>query len=1401
MSSSNRPVRRRLNLRALVVMVIALVVIVGGFFGYRAYRQSHEGAMYLSEAKKRLELDQPNLAIQYLNRYLEINGDDADALDMKAKILADSARNVEEAIAALPIHNQVLGLDAKNPKRQETRKRLVELTLKIPGRERAAETLARELIEKGGGNDPRAHWLLATAISSGRVDGDMDAFKESAAELEKALKLAPDDVDVAEQLATLERDKLNDAARGKQVLDNMVNGLAKAPAKLALAHLARARYFASGGQLDRGAEEIEKALKANPDDLEVRLMAADAANQRGDTAAAHRHLDAIPKANRNELRIKLLEGMVELNERRPDAAIESWRTGLIQTGGSNADLTWRLAQVLLEMGRVEEAEPLIAQYRRLSGGDEPDFYFKYLSAYALLVRDRANEAIKDLEAIRYKAPKGLEGRLFHLLGQAYEKVSDTAKALQAYRQATKANSHWSTPWIAIANLEGNEHLAEARRTLEQGLALSPGDPALSINLALVVLRQQLLIAKEDRNWGNVEKVLEVAHKLAPSSAEVALVEADYYLASDRPDDAMRVLKDMSKKNDRSSPLWIAQANLLNRLGRTSEALEAVRQGLAKIPDAGLYVIRASIFLSQGHIKEARSTLLDSLSRVAAEQQYQIWKALGELYTNQADFPNARHAYEEWARLQPNSAQPRIALLNLAIRQGDEAAMKAEIEAMRKIGGEDAPYWRIAKVESLLRDRSGEPPDPAQQAAGFTEAGRIIAEIQAQQPHSPTGYVLEGQLLEKQGKTDEAIAAYKKASTKRGGSIAMGPLVQLLVREGRDDELTRLRSSSPLTTADFERLATAQALQAGDKARAEHLANMIVQGDPKALDLRVWQAQVLDKLGKPKDAEASLKKLVQQHPDSPTALLQLLMLQASRKEMKDARETIEMIRGRVKSNRPELLMAQCFRAIDDFDQADNQLQAALKKYPEDLSVLSAAVKLYEQMGRIGDVEAALRQILKVDPQLSWATRTLALSLANHPGDRAAWDEAVKLIGASSRSDDSPDDRMTRAQILAKGPDLKTRQDAVVILEELASELPNAAIVHETLARQLSDLGQLDKARPHAEKAAGENASPDTILFYAGILYGLKAYDEADRQLDRLTSLDPNNLAVAELKAKALIGKGQGKEGAALLEKAFNARQPGPETVALGEKLSGLLLRMSQPEAAERVARRIGTMSPKGAAVCAMFLGGQGKNDEAATFLQKAAQGGAPGDAGEAAMTLAFAPKPDPRWVGLADQYLAQALKVKPDAPNLLQSLARVRYLQGKYPEQIALFRNLLKSKPNDRMFLNDMAWTLSENLDQPKEGLERANELIDRVGGQPYLLDTRGVILTRLGRYDEAIKDLEAASNAVPNGPFLYHLARAYLKKGNNESFQKTRARTKEAGLRPDQLQASERADWDEVMGR
>ena len=1391
---------RRLDLRHAIVLGVLVLAIVPGLFALKAYQDAHSRSRLLDEVDKRIEQKQPHLALGYLNRYLELNPNDIDALELKGKILAESVQNEFQAQEAIQLLTRVIGKEPDNPKRQESRRRLIELNLRSPGRARAAEAVARDTIRRGA-DDAKIHRQLAQALEATATIGDIETLEAAVNEYREAERRDPGDVESAERLARLYQSRLNESSKALTVLDALLATNQEKPENLAKTYMARARFFTAMNDPDRAANELKQAVIIEPAGLEVRLLSAEAATHRGETAEARVHLSAIPPGSRDDLRIKLIEGLIELDEQRPDEAIQSWRLGLLQTGGNNLELTWRLAHVMLEIGRVTEADVLIAQYRRLIGGDEPNPRYRYLAGYSLLKKSRIGEATAELEAIRYKVDKPLEPHLNFLLGQCYESAREETKAIEAYRKSAELSTRWNAPWLAVARLQVAERSDEAYATLEQALAAIPGDAQLLAAQAQVLWQQQARRPPDKRSWAEFERVVERAQRSAPNSLELVLVRADQLMATNHPEDALALLSAASRLNPRSVPLWQALANGLRRLNKLSTALAVLDQATASVgPQAGFIVTRAQILNAQGHAKAAKTALQEGATKVPPTQRLAIWKALGEFALGQSDTTGAVQAYREWSRLQPDNPEPRVTLLDLALATGDDIAIRAEVEGMKEVGGPNSPYWRMARVQELLRDHPNEPPDAPRDTRRLIEAAGLVDEVLAVQPKWPLGYLLQGRILEKKGDLENAMVAYEQALDLKGGQLALNPLLSLLIRTQRDDDLARVRRKVATLPRDLERLATVQALKLGDKERAEMLAAQLVQGDPQGLDVRVWQAQVLNALGKPKEAEASLRNLIAEQTAEAAPWAQLLMLQISQKQTAEAAATMERMKANVKTDRPELLWAQCYRALGDVRKADASYAEALAKWPGDVAVWSAAIAYYEQMGYRAEAEEALRHVRTIDPALGWATRKLAALRATHAGDRAAWDEALALIGPEPRPDDVPEDAMVRAGVYSLGPEPRHRQTALKILEDLSGELPNAAPVHQLIARLLLSAGQVDRARAQAAKAAeSESATVESVLLYAGTLLASKEYDKAGQQLDRLAKVDPDSLPVAELRARILAAKGQSAQAAAGLESAFAARINAADGRAVGEKMVHLLLELNQPEAAERIARQVGRLGPKGECLLAEFLATRGRADEAVERLRAADQAGDHLAAGSAALTIAGLAEADPRWRVLADEFLTAARKQSPDSFEVIQRLALLRRLQDRHEEEVTLYETLKTLKPTSYLFLNNMAWALSEDLDRPKDGLVQANEAVARIGSEPHILDTRGVIQTRLGNLDEAIKDLEAAAQGLPSGTVYFHLARAYQRKGRLKAFQDSLDRARKLGLRPEQLQVTERADWKNMV--
>jgi tetratricopeptide (TPR) repeat protein len=1110
--------------------------------------------------------------------------------------------------------------------------------------------------------------------------------------------------------------------------------------------------------------------------------------------------------------------MIEFREQRADEGVQSWRAGLIQTGGTDADLTWRLARVLINIGRIGEAQPLMAQYRRLAGGTEPNAEYRYLEALVNLRAGRAKEALATLEPMRDKLTRSTQlAPAQHLitLGDAYAAARDEARAIDTYAEAAKMAGVGSQPWMSIARIhQAADRPAEAIKALEDGLAAAPGDAGLLVALAQALRLRELVKPKERRDWAEFEGRLRQAEQAAGDTAEVALLRADYLADRGQLDDALKRIEAAVARAPRSAGPWIARVNALVRLGLADEALNVLDEAAKAAGDNATFrTARARLLLRRGEPRMAFEALSAGLASVPADQRPLLHRALGEFHQGRSDFKAARSEYDEWARLQPESIEPRLALLNLANAMQDGPGMEAQAEAIRKVVGPDAVIGKVARAEVLLNLKPRSPDGRSgEDKARLDEVEKLVAEIKAAAPRQASGSLLEARLMARLGRANEEIDAYKAALDLRGGQVALKPLVLLLVKARRDPELAEVRQKVANVPMDVDQLASAILLQQGDTARAEELVDQMITGNPEAFDAAVWKVKILNTLGKPREAEEVLRQLTLSQPKNPSTWVSLLMFQASRGEIAEARKTLETMKTRADSNRKELLWAACYRALGMRPEADEAFAAALKLWPDDPGVGQIAIDYYETTGRPELAEVALRHLMSIRPGLDWGRRRLALNLSARVNNPTALSEALNLLGPPGPAE-SPEDRQLRAVILSRSADPKHRAEAIGILEALTAEVVNPAKLHEALARSLlasseqarvaGDMATADADRArglgHAAKAAaGENAPADVILFNAVLRLQEKDIPGAQAGLARIEKTDPKALPTVELKARILHAEGKDPEAESLIRAAFAARKAAPDALASGVGLLKLLMALNRPEAAEALGAELAETGPRGRIAFAEFLAVRGKVQQAREQLELASKAGAVDEATRASLNLAN--DLGGGWVDQTERLLGLALKGKPESLELLQMQAYLRHVQRDYSAEINTYQDILAKNPSNLLFLNNMAWTLSEEMGRGQEGFEQVERAIAKVGRQSHLIDTRGVILLRLGRIPEAIKDLEDAAGMLPTGPIYYHLARAYKMAGRQADSEKYCGLARKAGLRPEQLQPSERDEAAKLIG-
>ena len=1409
----------RVNLRALIFLLalVILTPIVG--FGLWSYQGHRLRRVALDQAKALADEGQVERSLINIGHLLQEWPDDIEALDLQARLLTDTVQTPDQALEAAKVQDHLLRLDPVGPARQQNRARLVELYLafadavrytstrretaidRFEGRYRVAVKIAEQRIAFGA-DDAESHRLLAQALEGVSLSGDAAALSAATDQYELALRRDPRDSVSAERLALILLEKRNDPSAADKIIEALLN----ADPESVTTRLVRHRYFRKTQREDRARAELEAAARLAPGDIRVRLTAAGDAIQRRDVADARKHLNAIPARYDKDKRVLIFRGQLDLAEQHPDEAVEEWRRGLLLSGGNDRDLTCRLVHVLILQGRLDEARPLLDQYERLETHETTPM-IRFLNGLLKERTGRPAAAIVDLEAARAEIDEVTMIEVELVLGRCYEAINDQNKALLCYRRAVEAAPTSAVARRSLARQLGKKSREKAAEELEKALKRIPNDSNLLGDLAANYLAIQLTRPAEERDVGPVLALVERGEKLGLDPLAILKLRAEALSISGHLDQALGLLEAASKGPLKGQEeVWLLWATGLIQSGQSPRALRvldrATDPGLAG-DHLALRLARAKLHVQAGHAREARALLTDRPESLPPDERAALAGARADLLHNLGDLRAAREACIEWGKLARNDPQPGLKLLAIAQTEGvdGEETSKIGLELLRAVGGDEEPYSLAARgFDLLLSNRQ----KSETHSTRLKLAEELSARLQKMAPDLPVSYLLRGIIKERNHQTDDAIADYRMALGGNTSTVALSRLIDLFTRLKRYRDLALLKREYGSSTA-IDQLSASAFLGIGDSEGASRMIAQVVESAPDDVQVRSIQARILGDAGQTQEAERSFQALIERNKNLPEPWLALLEFQKARGLKEQAARTLELARTSYEGENPELFQARCRSIAGDPKEAARLFGLAIARSPNDPSVLRFAAEFEEASGRLDGAENLLRKAIKLDGSVSWARRRLALLLSVH-NDRRSWDEAWSLLAPdSSRGADDPEDRLIRATLLERSPYKARRAEAtpelIALAEDLPSNQPIAVEARGRLARSYLDANRPDEASRVIEPVAeGSNASnPSTLALLVEALARSGKLDEATSKLAELTSLEPKSARTACCRAWLHQARGRKPEASATLENAFQESKDLADPAESGMMLYRLLLNFGDFEAAERVARQIVDARPRDGWLLARLQNFRGNYPAALQSSRVADDAGGGKDAISVLVELAATPRADEavrREAGaLAESILART----PNDPDLVLMIGSLKHREGKYDEEGRLYSGALRANPSHENLLNNWAWILSEFLDRPAEALTKVDQAIRSGGRNPSFCDTRGVILTRLGRFQDSINDLEEAVRDTPSPTRLFHLARASLKGGDPEKHRKYRDLARKASLDPSMLDPRDRGDFDAVM--
>jgi tetratricopeptide (TPR) repeat protein len=516
------------------------------------------------------------------------------------------------------------------------------------------------------------------------------------ADIERALQLAP-----ANEEAILFRAGMyaNDGDLDKATA-LVSGGLARSPASVDLKE-ALVNLYQASKQPGKAEEQLRALVAQKPQEPQFRYEIATLYTQENKPDEAERELrEAVKVFNSDDARLRLV-GF--LSARRDVATGEKALRDFITANPTDYDLRLALGTLLQGSGKTNDAERAYGEIIHDDGTGPAGLIARDRTAAIQMARGQYSDALKLVDEVLQNSPRdtmalAARGEIDLARNDPSSAISDLRAALRDQPQAVALHQLLAKAYVA----NGNPALAE--ESLRAAVEQIPANIQLHLDLAALLLQTQ----RVDQGM----KLLEETAQTAPQDPYVREALARAYLAK-RDFPSARTTAENLKSLRPDSPVGSYLAGLAARgQNQLDDAQKEFTHALALQPQSSdVLAALAQLEMARGHADQAIALVTDAAEHPRPNAF--AFNLLGELYLS----------------------QHKADLAKAPISRAMELAPKWWI-----------PYRNLA----IAKYGSGD-------AAGAVDT--YVAGIKTA-PNEPTLVVELGQLYQKQGRIDDAIAAYQ-----------------------------------------------------------------------------------------------------------------------------------------------------------------------------------------------------------------------------------------------------------------------------------------------------------------------------------------------------------------------------------------------------------------------------------------------------------------------------------------------------------------------------------------------------------------------------------------------------------------------------------------------------------------
>jgi cellulose synthase operon protein C len=711
------------TVKRLVILVVTILVVGLSIVFIQRHQVSKMNRSVLAQAYRADKNGDYEAAARLYEEYIAEVPKEPEAKLKYAEVLLKGEQNAIRQAKAAEILDQLVNQDPGN---DDYRRRRAELSVEMRNWVKARDDLVSLL--KKDDTDVKLHFLLGECYEA--LD---DATKGVASYQAATVTESPSRLEAKEWLeayrrrASLLRGKLDKHEEADQLIEEMVRSDPTNPR----VRLEYARYRSTFAKTDEDKkvviDEYQKALKQLDQEPEAYVELAVIFMAMGNAPEARRVLEngieKVPSdAPLHRARASLADTV--------DAKIASLRQS-VQVLPDDAVLHWLLAEHLADKGDVTELQTQIEELRRLNYFPDVISFLEARQQVNSKEWQKARQTLNKLEARQNPDPK-LKTRLYALLALCYGHLGDRDRQGEAYRRVLAADSQNILARLGLAQQMASR--GELEPAIEEYRKMADKVPVACSALVRLLIARNLQRPASQRDWTEIARLIKKLMDFAPNSSEGVILQTDLLLAQDKTTEAESLLADARSRLPRNVDILVKSAELLRWQRKYPEAGGLLDQA-HKIGDTvSLRLERARLLIAQRGADLSRSlAALTANSNVfSPDDRQRLFESISDRIIQLNDLPLAEKLLLDLIDLDRNSLEPRLRLIDLALRSEKREVIETQIREIKQIDGADGPIGRLAEIQYTLW-QAEHTTDKDEQKALRNSAKLMITELSSRRP--------------------------------------------------------------------------------------------------------------------------------------------------------------------------------------------------------------------------------------------------------------------------------------------------------------------------------------------------------------------------------------------------------------------------------------------------------------------------------------------------------------------------------------------------------------------------------------------------------------------------------------------------------------------------------------------